>query len=86
VTWIAFLTALEVLLAKFTENAVAHLNLGVIELFSLVSYRFVSLSAVVFLLVITSDSVPFLRYLGAIYALLEDTYYCVRSVSHSTCS
>ena len=55
----------------------AHLNLGVIELVSLVSYRFVSLSAVVFLLVITSDLLPFLRYLGAVYALLVDTYYCV---------
>ena len=66
------------LLAKFTENAVANLNLGVIELLSLVSYRFVSLSVVVFVMVITSASLPFLGYLGALYALLVDTYYCVR--------
>jgi hypothetical protein len=65
------------MLAKFTENVVSQLNLGVIELVSLVSYRFVSLSVVVFILVITTMSLPFLSYLGAIYVLFVDTYYCV---------
>lgn len=68
---------MEVGLAKFTENAVSHLNLGFIELVSLVSYRFVSLSVVVFILVVTTMSLPFLRYIGIIYALIVDTYYCV---------
>lgn len=75
--WIIVFTLFEVALAKFTENAVSHLNLGVIELVSLVSYRFVSLSVVVFVLVITTMSLPFLRYIGIIYALIVDTYYCV---------
>lgn len=75
--WITVLTLLEVGLAKFTENAVSHLNLGIIELVSLVSYRFVSLSVVVFVLVVTTMSLPFLRYIGIIYALIVDTYYCV---------
>lgn len=68
---------LEVVLAKFTENAISHLNLGIIELVSLVSYRFVSLSLIAILLVLTSLSVPLLRYIGVIYALIVDTYYCV---------
>jgi hypothetical protein len=86
VIWISIFTALEVLLAKFTENVVAQLNLGVIELVSLVSYRFVSLSAVVFVLVLTSAALPLLAYLGAAYALLADTYYCVPLPLPSTCS
>lgn len=68
---------IEVLLAKFTENAVSNLNLGVIELISLVSYRFVSLSVVAILLVVTSLAFPFLRYIGLAYVLAVDTYFCV---------
>lgn len=68
---------IEVLLAKFTENAVSNLNLGVIELISLVSYRFVSLSVVAILLVVTSLAFPFLRYIGLFYVLAVDTYFCV---------
>lgn len=68
---------IEVLLAKFTENAVSNLNLGVIELISLVSYRFVSLSVVAILLVVTSLTFPFLRYIGLLYVLAVDTYFCV---------
>lgn len=68
---------IEVLMAKFTENAVSNLNLGIIELISLVSYRFASLSAVAILLVLTSLALPPLRYIGVIYVLIVDTYYCV---------
>ena len=68
---------IEVLMAKFTENAVSNLNLGLIELISLVSYRFASLSAVAILLVLTSLTLPPLRYIGVIYVLIVDTYYCV---------
>ncbi len=68
---------IEVLMAKFTENAVSNLNLGIIELISLVSYRFASLSAVAILLVLTSLTLPPLRYIGVIYVLIVDTYYCV---------
>lgn len=77
---------IEVLLAKFTENAISHLNLGIIELISLVSYRFVSLSVVAILLVLTSLSVPFLRYVGILYALAVDTYYCVHVGLGRNCS
>ena len=70
-------TFIEVSLAKFTENAVSNLNLGIIELISLVSYRFVSLSLVAILLVLSNTYFGFLRYIGIIYALVVDTYYCV---------
>ena len=60
-----------------TENAISNLNIGVLELISLVSYRFVSLSVVTIMLVITVSYVPPLRYLGVLYALIVDTYYCV---------
>ena len=75
--WILIFTMLEVLLAKFTENAVSNLNLGILELICLVSYRFVSLSVVAILLVLTGLAIPFLRYIGIVYALLVDTFYCV---------
>lgn len=75
--WLLIFTMIEVLLAKFTENAVSNLNLGVIELISLVSYRFVSLSVVAILLVVTSLAFPFLRYIGLFYVLAVDTYFCV---------
>ena len=65
------------LLAKFTENAVSNLNLALIELISLLSYRFVSLSAVTMVVVLTNNSIPFLRLIGAVYVLAVDTYYCV---------
>ncbi len=68
---------IEVLLAKFTENAVSQLNLGVIELISVVSYRFVSLSVVTILLVLTGLAGSPLRYLGVLYVLTVDTYFCV---------
>lgn len=68
---------IEVLLAKFTENAISNLNLSIIELISLVSYRFVSLSAVAIVLVITGLAIPPLRYLGVVYALVVDTFFCV---------
>jgi len=68
----------EVLLAKFTENAISNLNLGIIELISLVSYRFVSLSVVTILLVILNLGLSPLRYLGVVYVLAVDTYFCVR--------
>lgn len=72
----------QVLLAKFTENAVSNLNLSIIELISLVSYRFVSLSAVAIVLVITGMAFPPLRYLGVLYALAVDTFFCVPSTQH----
>ena len=70
----------EVLLAKFTENAISNLKLGIIELLSLVSYRFVSLSVVTIVLVVLNLGLSPLRYLGVLYVLAVDTYFCVRDV------
>jgi hypothetical protein len=75
--WILIFTMIEVALAKFTENAVSNLNLGVLELICLVSYRFVSLSMVAIVLVLTGLAFPPLRYVGVVYALVVDTFYCV---------
>lgn len=75
--WLLVLTSLEVMGAKMTENAISNLNIGVLELISLVSYRFVSLSVVTIVLVVTVSFMPPLRYLGVLYALAVDTYYCV---------
>ena len=69
---------IEVVLAKFTENAVSNLNLGVLELCCLVSYRFVSLSAVAIVLVLTGLAIPPLKWVGILYALSADTFYCVK--------
>lgn len=71
---------IEVVLAKFTENAVSNLNLGILELCCLVSYRFVSLSAVSIVLVLTGLAIPPLRYVGALYALAVDTFFCVHII------
>ena len=70
-------TMIEVLLGKFTDNTVSNLNLGILELICLVSYRFVSLSFVTVILVLTGLVFPPLRYLGVLYALAVDTFYCV---------
>jgi len=43
----------------------------------LVSYRFVSLSLVVVVLVITNMSIPYLHFVGILYVFLVDTYYVV---------
>jgi len=37
-------------------------------------------------LVITSMSIPFLRYIGIVYALIVDTYYCVLLILYRNCS
>jgi len=78
--WLLIFTMIEVALAKFTENAVSNLNLGVLELICLVSYRFVSLSAVSIILVLTGLAIPPLRWVGIIYALAVDTFYCVKNI------
>lgn len=75
--WMLIFTTIEIMLAKCTENAVSHLNISFLELSSLVSYRFVSISAVTILLVITNNSFAVLRWLGVLYALAVDLYYCV---------
>ena len=75
--WILIFTVAEVLLAKGTQNSISNLNIGILELCSLVSYRYVSLSVVVVILVLTNMSIPYLHFIGIAYVFLVDTYYVV---------
>lgn len=68
---------IEVILAKCTENTISNLNIGFLELTSLVSYRFVPLSILTIILTITNMSLPYLNLLGVVYLLISDTYFCV---------
>lgn len=75
--WILILSFAEVMVAKCTENVVSNLNIGYLELASVVSYRFVPLSILSIILTLTNLSVPYLHLIGLAYLLVTDTYYCV---------
>jgi hypothetical protein len=71
------LTIIEIMLARCTENFISHLNIGFVELASLVSYRFVSIAVATLCLVITNMSIPYLNMVLVVYILLADIYFCV---------
>ena len=75
--WIIVFSVIEVLLAKCTENAISNLNIEFLELSSLVSYRFVPLSLLTIVLTLTNMSLPYLNWIGLVYLLISDTYFCV---------
>lgn len=76
--WILLLSFMEVVVAKCTENVISNLNIGYLELASLVSYRFVPLSLLSIILTLTNLSIPYLHLIGLVYLLITDTYYCVK--------
>lgn len=75
--WILLLSLAEVVVAKCTENVISNLNIGYLELSSLVSYRFVPLSLLSIILTLTNLSIPYLHLIGLVYLLITDTYFCV---------
>jgi hypothetical protein len=75
--WILILSFAEVIVAKCTENVVSNLNIGYLELASVVSYRFVPLALLSIILTLTNLSIPYLHLIGLAYLLVTDTYYCV---------
>lgn len=77
--FILILTFIEVVVAKCSENVVSNLNIGYLELSSLVSYRYVPLAILTIILTLTSLSIPYLNLIGLIYVLITDTYFCVQT-------
>lgn len=75
--WILLLSFAEVVVAKCTENVISNLNIGYLELASLVSYRFVPLSLLTIILALTNLSIPYFHLVGLVYLLISDTYFCV---------
>lgn len=77
VIFIMLVSVIEILIAKFSENTISHLNIGFLELTSFVSYRYVPLALLTIILTVTNMSIPYLNLVGVLYLLFSDTYFCV---------
>ena len=75
--WILLLSFVEISVAKCSETTISNLNIGFLQLTSLVSYRFVPLAILTILLTLLAGVVPYLNLFGLVYLLVSDTYFCV---------